>query len=145
MHVDVLGFGIELDASFVAEDEGELRRQLREYEAGERERFDLTLWLPESFSGDVWRAVREVEYGETRTYGAIARELDTAPIAVGNANANNPLPIVVPCHRLVGADSSLRGYRYPGMKARLIEHEAGASLAALGFEAETSATSSPRK
>lgn len=87
--------------------------QLAEYFAGARRVFDLPL-APRGtpFQRAVWNAVMTVPYGETRTYGAIAAQLGrpTAVRAVGAANGANPLPPIVPCHRLVGADGSLRGY-----------------------------------
>lgn len=130
LEVDLLGYAIRLDASLARESDAEMRRQLRAYEGGERESFDLHVELPDSFSGTVWERVRRIPYGETRTYGELAAELGTAPVAVGGANARNPLPVVVPCHRVVGTDS-LRGYRYPGLKEPLLRHEG--SFRSLGF------------
>jgi O-6-methylguanine DNA methyltransferase len=75
----------------------------------------------------VWQAVRDIPFGETRTYGAIAAGLGRpgAARAMGRANATNPLPIVVPCHRVVGANGSLTGYAGGvHIKQRLLEHEA---------------------
>ncbi|MBB3082973.1 methylated-DNA--[protein]-cysteine S-methyltransferase [Geodermatophilus sabuli] len=88
-------------------------RQLGEYFSGERTAFDLLL-RP---SGNelqlaVWRLMAEIPYGETRSYGALARQLGdrTLAQAVGAACGRNPLPVVVPCHRVVGADGSLVGF-----------------------------------
>ena len=67
-----------------------------------------------------------IPYGETRTYGEIAAELDSAPIAVGGACGRNPVPVVVPCHRVVGSDGGLRGYSAAdgiATKRRLLELE----------------------
>ncbi len=133
MIVECLGCEIELEASYLVESEREIHRQLREYERGDRESFDLTVSFPNTFFGTVWRTVSEIDYGETRTYGDVAEELRTAAIAVGNANANNPIPIIVPCHRLVGT-TSLRGFRYPGLKERLLRHENEAGLERLDLE-----------
>jgi len=133
--VDLLGHTIRLDTSCVREADSEVRRQLREYAAGGRERFDLTIEFPETFSGTTWKRVARIPHGETRTYGELAAELGTAPVAVGGANARNPLPVVVPCHRVVGADS-LRGYRYPGLKEALLRHEGSAG--SLGFDLDGS-------
>jgi O-6-methylguanine DNA methyltransferase len=87
--------------------------QLAAYFAGERRAFDLAL-DPQGtpFQRAVWAAVAAVPYGETRTYGEIAREIGrpAATRAVGAANGANPLPPIVPCHRLVGADGTLTGY-----------------------------------
>jgi methylated-DNA-[protein]-cysteine S-methyltransferase len=133
--VDLLGHTVRLDTSGVHEADSEVRRQLREYAAGGRERFDLTIEFPETFSGTIWKRVERIAHGETRTYGELAAELETEPIAVGGANARNPLPVVVPCHRVVGADS-LRGYRYPGLKEALLRHEGSAG--SLGFDLDGS-------
>jgi methylated-DNA-[protein]-cysteine S-methyltransferase len=135
LDVEVFGHTIRLDAALVGESSPEIRRQLRAYAAGERGTFDLTVEYPETFTGRVWRRVEDIPRGETRTYGELAVELGTAPIAVGGANARNPLPVVVPCHRVVGADS-LRGYRYPGLKEALLRHEGSAG--SLGFDLDGS-------
>ncbi len=88
--------------------------QLGEYFAGTRYAFDLPL-APHgtAFQHRVWTALRTVPYGQTVSYGDIARRLDLGPgasRAVGLANGANPLSIVVPCHRVIGADGSLTGY-----------------------------------
>ena len=122
VRASVLGRRIELDGDRIDEPAGEVRRQLGEYAAGDRRAFDLSIDLPDGFTGTVHRALLRIPYGETRTYGDLAAELDTAPVAVGGACARNTLPVVVPCHRVVGVDS-LRGYRYPGLKERLLDLE----------------------
>lgn len=88
-------------------------RQLGEYFAGERRAFDLPLAPAGTpFQRRVWAALAAIPYGETTTYGALAAGLGDprAVRAVGLANGRNPLPIVVPCHRVIGADGSLVGY-----------------------------------
>jgi methylated-DNA-[protein]-cysteine S-methyltransferase len=90
-----------------------VRTQLGEYFAGERRSFDLPLEPAGSlFQLQVWRALREIDYGETLSYGELARRIGrpNAPRAVGAANGANPLSVVIPCHRLVGADGTLTGY-----------------------------------
>jgi methylated-DNA-[protein]-cysteine S-methyltransferase len=92
--------------------------QLEQYFRGERTKFELPLeWHGTSFQRRVWRALQEIPYGRTTTDGALARQLapgsaSSAPEAraVGAAVAATPIPIVIPCHRVVGADGSLRGY-----------------------------------
>jgi methylated-DNA-[protein]-cysteine S-methyltransferase len=87
------------------------REQLGEYFAGARRTFTLTVAAAGTdFQWRVREALTRIRHGETRTYGAVARELGTAPRAVGLANARNPLCIVVPCHRLVGRAGALTGY-----------------------------------
>lgn len=87
--------------------------QLREYFAGARRTFDLPL-APHgtAFQQRVWAALRAIPYGETRTYGELAAAIGSpnASRAVGMANHRNPLPILIPCHRVIGADGSLAGY-----------------------------------
>ncbi|MFC6080245.1 methylated-DNA--[protein]-cysteine S-methyltransferase [Sphaerisporangium aureirubrum] len=91
----------------------EPRRQLAEYFAGERTGFELPL-APrgDEFQHQVWRLLAEIPFGETRSYGELARRLGDVALAreVGAACGRNPLPVVVPCHRVVGADGRLTGY-----------------------------------
>lgn len=92
---------------------GEARRQLREYFTGERREFDLSLKLSGTdFQVSVLRALREIPYGQTVSYGEIAKRIGRprAVRAVGAANGRNPLPIVVPCHRVIGSTGDLTGF-----------------------------------
>jgi methylated-DNA-[protein]-cysteine S-methyltransferase len=89
------------------------RDQLDEYFAGERIEFDLPLRMEGSpFQREVWSALRDIPYGETVSYGELARRIGRphASRAVGLANGRNPVSIVVPCHRVIGASGSLTGY-----------------------------------
>ena len=91
----------------------ETGRQLEAYFSGERRDFDLPLRPSGTpFQLEVWRAVRDIPYGETVSYGELATRIGrpTAARAVGRANGQNPLAIVVPCHRVIGADGTLTGY-----------------------------------
>jgi len=102
--------------------------QLEDYFCGTTTRFDLPLDLQGTdFQLRTWRALRAIPYGQTRTYGQIAKTLGQpgAARAVGLANNQNPVPIIVPCHRVIGADGSLTGYG-GGLprKRRLLELEA---------------------
>jgi methylated-DNA-[protein]-cysteine S-methyltransferase len=89
-------------------------RQLRAYFAGELTEFDLPLAPRGSdFQQRVWEQLSKIEYGETASYGEIAGRLgmtNAASRAVGTANGRNPIPIVIPCHRVIGADGTLTGY-----------------------------------
>ena len=126
MELRLFGTEREIDASRIADDRDVVRAQVREYEAGSRDRFDLEIEYPEGFTGAVMRAMSDVPFGETRTYGELAADLDSAPIAVGGACGRNPLPVIVPCHRVVGADS-LVGYAGGlELKRTLLEHEGAA-------------------
>jgi AraC family transcriptional regulator, regulatory protein of adaptative response / methylated-DNA-[protein]-cysteine methyltransferase len=105
----------------------DLRRQLAEYFAGERQAFDLPLAYPGTqFQRRVWDALLAIPYGETRTYADIAREIGApgAARAVGHANGLNRIAIVIPCHRVIAADGGLGGYG-GGLwrKLRLLETE----------------------
>lgn len=101
--------------------------QLAAYFGGELTEFDLAL-APEGteFQQKVWRLLRAIPFGETRTYGQLATKLrrPTASRAVGAANGKNPLGIIVPCHRVIGASGDLTGYAggLP-MKKWLLAHE----------------------
>ena len=91
----------------------DLRDQLAEYFAGRRTSFDLTLRASGNpLQQAVWQLIAAIPYGATRTYGDLARDLGdrTLAQAVGAACGRNPLPVVVPCHRVVGADGSLVGF-----------------------------------
>lgn len=105
----------------------ETRRQLEEYLAGTRTAFALPLDLAGTrFQLRAWLALAEIPYGETRTYAEQARLLGTGARAVGAANARNPLPLVLPCHRLVGSDGCLRGFAGGlDVKERLLRLERG--------------------
>lgn len=101
-------FGERVDEGFE-----EATKQLGEYFAGKRTEFDLELDPQgDEFQQKVWDRLKTIPYGETRTYGDIARELGDRLLAqeVGAANALNPLAIVVPCHRVIGAGGKLVGY-----------------------------------
>ena len=101
--------------------------QLRDYFAGRRTRFDLPL-SPHgtAFQQKVWLALREIPYGRTTTYGQIAVDLGQprASRAVGLANGRNPIAVIVPCHRVIGANGSLTGFGGGLPRKRwLLEHE----------------------
>jgi methylated-DNA-[protein]-cysteine S-methyltransferase len=91
----------------------EVKQQLKEYFDGTRRAFDLTL-LPEgtAFQKLVWDALRDIPYGTTISYQELANRIgaEKAVRAVGAANGANPIPIIIPCHRVIGADGSLTGY-----------------------------------
>lgn len=102
--------------------------QLTEYFEGTRKEFDVKLDFANapSFHQEVWKMVKLIPYGRTRSYADVAEILDhnLAFRAVGRANGMNPLPIVVPCHRVVGKDGNLTGYAYGlEMKRWLLCHE----------------------
>jgi len=126
MDLALFGGTVRIDADAVATAPADIRNQVRAYERGERPTFDVDVTPPTPFVGEVLAAMSAIPYGETLTYGDLAADLGTAPIAVGRACGRNPAPILVPCHRVVASDGSLRGYSEPGgvaLKRRLLDHE----------------------
>jgi len=113
----------------------EVRAQLQAYFAGELTRFDLPLNpLGTPFQLRVWQALRAIDYGRTESYGELARRIGDAKAtrAVGAANGRNPLPIVIPCHRVIGNDGSLTGFGGGIERKRfLLELEGGERQAGL--------------
>jgi methylated-DNA-[protein]-cysteine S-methyltransferase len=106
--------------------------QLQDYFDGKRLTFDLAL-APEgsAFQKRVWAALCAIPSGETRSYADIARAIGSAPRAVGGANGANPIPLFIPCHRVIAADGSLGGYSGgdgPATKRYLLDHESRALL-----------------
>jgi methylated-DNA-[protein]-cysteine S-methyltransferase len=106
--------------------------QLQDYFDGKRMSFNLPL-APEgsAFQKRVWAALCAIPPGETRSYADIARTIGSAPRAVGGANGANPIPLFIPCHRVIAADGSLGGYSGgdgPATKRFLLDHESRALL-----------------
>ena len=105
----------------------EVRRQLDAYFNGDLRRFDIPLHLAGTeFQNRAWRFLGSIPFGETTTYGAMATALGCpkASRAIGAANGNNPLPIILPCHRVVGSNGALTGFG-GGIETKrtLLEHE----------------------
>lgn len=110
--------------------EAEGLRQLAEYFAGQRAQFDLPLDWGQGLQGAVRRAMAAIPLGETRSYGDIARALGAPAQAVGQACGANPLPLLIPCHRVLGRNT-LGGFSAPGgieAKVWLLRHEGAAGL-----------------
>jgi methylated-DNA-[protein]-cysteine S-methyltransferase len=120
------------DESFAA-----AREQLAEYFAGERQQFDVSLKLVgTAFQLRVWQELVRIPFGTTITYAQLAQRLGnpTASRAVGNANGRNPISIIVPCHRVIGADGKLTGYAGGVDKKQwLLAWEHGATTAERGY------------
>ncbi len=122
---------VQVDPSWQRERDAvaDVAEQLAEYFAGSRRAFDLELALDgNAFERRVWDALVEIPYGETASYGEIARRIGEpgAARAVGLANGRNPIAVIVPCHRVIGADGSLTGYG-GGLKRKrfLLDLESG--------------------
>jgi len=109
-----------------------VREQLEAYFDGERRHFDVPLAMHGSpFQHRVWAALREIPYGETTSYGELADLIGSpgAARAVGLANGRNPVAVIVPCHRVIGANGSLTGFGGGmGRKRLLLDLEAGGRL-----------------
>ena len=110
----------------------EAARQLRAYDAGDLERFELPLRVTgSSFQQAVCAAMQMIPFGETRTYGDIAQALGQSAQAVGSACGGNPIPVIIPCHRVMGAGGKLTGFSGKGgveTKVALLRHERAAGL-----------------
>ncbi|HTM53326.1 MAG TPA: methylated-DNA--[protein]-cysteine S-methyltransferase [Pirellulales bacterium] len=124
------------DASWQASDEpfAAVREQLAEYFAGQRQRFDVPLKLAGTpFQQRVWQELLRIPFGTTISYAQLAERVGqpTASRAVGHANGRNPISIIVPCHRVIGANGKLTGYA-GGLdkKQWLLEWEASAAVVA---------------
>lgn len=108
----------------------EVRQQISDYFAGARRNFDLPIAFRDGLQGEVMRAMCAIPFGETRTYGDLAKEMGVPAQAIGQACGANPVPVIVPCHRILGA-SGLGGFSAPGgveIKVALLKHEGAASL-----------------
>jgi len=107
-------------------------RQLEEYFKGKRQNFDLPLApIGTSFQQKVWKALQRIPYGKTKSYKQIAEKIDNpnASRAVGMANHNNPIMIIIPCHRVIGANGKLVGYAGGlSLKQQLLDLEKGAPV-----------------
>lgn len=129
-YTDTLSEELERDGFHLAENPvrtSRAREELTEYSAGTRREFDVPLRMTGSaWQVTVWQALTRIPYGETRSYAEVARSIGhaNAARAVGSANAANRLPLVVPCHRVVGANGALGGYAGGvHLKDRLLAHE----------------------
>lgn len=128
MHTPVIDITItEIEGAIVSLDWGwspfqettplleEAKRQLDLYFDGELTVFDLPVFpMGTKHQEKVWKAMQNIPYGETRTYGEIAKELGSSAQAVGTACGRNPLPILVPCHRIIASKGKLGGYSGDG-------------------------------
>ena len=109
MRITIYGRSLKIVEGLIEQDREEVNDQLNQYFNEDRETFDLEYQIPDGFLGEVMKEILDIEYGETMTYGEIAEAVDSVPVAVGQACGNNPLPMIVPCHRVVGKNS-IGGY-----------------------------------
>jgi methylated-DNA-[protein]-cysteine S-methyltransferase len=131
LHIHAGRHPIRIQAGWIRDDEAfaDVRGQLEEYFAGTRDSFDVKMHMDgTAFQRTVWHELTQIPYGETISYGELARRIgrpDRAR-AVGTANGQNPIAVIVPCHRVIGANGKLVGYG-GGLdnKRRLLELESG--------------------
>ena len=107
-------------------------RAVEAYFAGDRRALDAIAVDPAGtpFQKAVWKLLREIPVGETRTYGELAKQLNSSPRAVGSANGRNPIALVIPCHRVIARGGALSGYAWGVHRKRwLLQHELTSSPA----------------
>lgn len=105
----------------------EVKKQIEAYCSGRLKKFSIPLQIEATeFQIKVWSALQDIPFGEVRTYGEIAASIGNAKAsrAVGMANSKNPIPLIIPCHRVIGADGSLTGFAHGlSIKQELLEFE----------------------
>ncbi len=125
MMAEIFGKKVRIDASLLEVDEGRLKEDIKRYLDGKLKSFEYRIKyhrIPHSLR-DLIKALITIPYGETRTYGEIGKMINMHPRKVGILCSKNPLPIVVPCHRVVGKND-IGGYSYGReLKIKLLEHE----------------------
>lgn len=106
------------------------KKQVLDYLQGRLRKFDLPVDPPgTAFQRSVWKQMQAIPFGKTRSYAELAARLKSGPRAVGGACGKNPIPIIIPCHRVVGSGGALGGFSSPGgvdTKKRLLSIEGGA-------------------
>lgn len=123
MIVELFGSELVIHEELVKESGKEVGEQVEGYLDGDRKSFDLTFSFPDTAQGFILREINRIPYGETRTYSEIADDIDSSAIAVGQACSQNPLPLIIPCHRVVGKNS-IGGYQAgEDVKRKLFELE----------------------
>lgn len=120
--------GLRLHAGALVKDPAKtapVRKQVEEWFRGKRKAFTLKVApVGTAFQRRVWNALARIPYGKTRSYGDVSRSVGGSPRAVGRANATNPVCLIIPCHRVIGADGSLTGYAFGEARKRsLLRHE----------------------
>jgi methylated-DNA-[protein]-cysteine S-methyltransferase len=123
MKFNIFDVNIFIEEKKMLADKEEIKIQLQEYKNGDRKSFNLDFCFPDGFIGEVMREMYDIPYGETRSYGEIAENIGSAAVAVGQACGKNPIPLIIPCHRVVGKNS-IGGYAYgEEVKQKLLELE----------------------
>ena len=123
MIISVFDKELVIDQNLVKESEHEIRSQIEEFLNKERERFDLDFEFPSGATGHILREMNKIGYGKTKSYGDLADEIGSSAIAVGQVCSKNPLPLIIPCHRVVGKNE-IGGYQTgEEVKRKLLELE----------------------
>ena len=114
---------IEIDENLLDKSSEEIRKQVRQYLDKERTWFNFEVELSQDFTDQVLKEIQAIPYGSTKTYGEIADNIGSSAIAVGQACGRNPVPVIIPCHRVASANG-LGGYKYSSkLKKYLLDLE----------------------
>ena len=123
MEIRINNEAVEIREILLDKSSEEIGKQVRQYLDKERSRFNFEVELSKDFTDQVLREIQAIPYGSTKTYGEIADNIDSSAIAVGQACGRNPVPVIIPCHRVVSANG-LGGYKYSSkLKKYLLDLE----------------------
>jgi len=123
MEIRINNEAVEIRERLLDKSSEEIRKQVRQYLDKERTWFNFEVELSKDFTDQVLREIQAIPYGSKKTYGEIADNIDSSAIAVGQACGRNPVPVIIPCHRVVSANG-LGGYKYSSkLKKYLLDLE----------------------
>ncbi len=123
MEIRINKEAVDIRESLLDKSSEEIRKQVRQYLDKERTWFNFEVELSKDFTDQVLREIQAIPYGSTKTYGEIADNIDSSAIAVGQACGRNPVPVIIPCHRVISANG-LGGYKYSSkLKKYLLDLE----------------------
>ena len=123
MEIRINNEAVEIRERLLDKSSEEIGKQVRQYLDKDRTRFNFEVELSKDFTDQVLREIQAIPYGSTKTYGEIADNIDSSAIAVGQACGRNPVPVIIPCHRVISANG-LGGYKYSSkLKKYLLDLE----------------------
>ncbi len=123
MEIRINNEAVEIREILLDKSSEEIGKQVRQYLDKDRTRFNFEVELSKDFTDQVLREIQAIPYGSTKTYGEIADNIDSSAIAVGQACGRNPVPVIIPCHRVASANG-LGGYKYSSkLKKYLLDLE----------------------
>ena len=123
MEIRINNEAVEIRERLLDKSSEEIGKQVRQYLDKDRTRFNFEVELSKDFTDQVLKEIQAIPYGSTKTYGEIAEKIDSSAIAVGQACGRNPVPVIIPCHRVVSANG-LGGYKYSSkLKKYLLDLE----------------------